>query len=115
MRKRIGFTMTIGVTTMLAASAIAKLAGVQKVVAQLNAAGFDHRNIVLIAIAEIGSALLFFIPRTRILGLLLVSAFLGGAIATHLQHGESVVAPAIPLAISWISTSLLRPQLLWER
>ena len=115
MRKRIGLTMTIVVAAMLVISSITKFAGVQKVVAQLNAAGFDHRKIFLIAIAEIGSALLFVIPRTRTLGLLLVSAFLGGAIATHLQHGESVAAPAIPLAVAWISTSLLRPQLLWER
>ena len=43
---------------------------------------------------EIVSAVLFLISFTRSLGLLLVSSFLGGAIATHLPHGQPIYQPA---------------------
>jgi hypothetical protein len=52
-------------------------------------------------VLEIGSAILFLIPLTRDIGLLLVSAYFGGAIATHMGHGEPVMQPAIILAIFW--------------
>ncbi len=68
---------------MLIGSAGAKFAHVPKVVTELVAMGFDGNKLMLIAILEILSALLFLIPVTRSFGLLLVSSFLGGAIATQ--------------------------------
>jgi len=39
--------------------------------------------------------LLFIFPRTGILGTLLLVAYMGGAIATHLEHGQSIVVPCV--------------------
>lgn len=44
----------------------------------------------LIALIQLASALLLVIPRTSSLGLLLVTAFWGGAISVHVAHGTKV-------------------------
>ncbi len=84
---------------MLIGSAGAKLAHVPKVAAELGAMGFDGNKLIFIAILEILSALLFLIPVTRSFGLLMVSAYMGGAIATHVGHDQPAIQPAFVLAI----------------
>jgi len=98
---------------ILAASAIAKFAQVPLVVAKLNGFGFEG-NIRLIAAGEITTAILFLVPATRWGGLLLVSSFMGGVIATHMQHGESYLAPSILLALSWLGAWLRHPEIAWS-
>ena len=104
--------MMSAVSFILAVSASVKLAHVPTVVAQLNAFGFDNHKVLLIAVGELAIAILFVVPRTRIIGLLLLSAFLGGAIATHFQHAESVLAPAAVLTIAWVASTMKNPELL---
>jgi hypothetical protein len=60
---------------------------------------------------EILSVLLFLIPRTGVLGLLLLSSYLGGAIATHLQHGQDILFPAVMESLIWIGAWLRFPKL----
>ena len=55
-----------------------------------------------LAIIEILSAILFLIPRTSVLGTLLLTAYMGGAIATHFTHGQPLMAPCVILAVVWI-------------
>jgi hypothetical protein len=57
--------------------------------------GLDAKTYTLIGIVEVVCILLFIIPRTGIIGTLLLSAYMGGAIATHLEHGVSIVAPCV--------------------
>ena len=94
----------------LLASASAKLAGARRLVAQLEGYGFVGR-VRLIGLGEAASALLFLVPLTRPLGLLLVSGLLGGAIATHMQHRLSYVAPSVFLAMVWLAVWLHSPGL----
>jgi DoxX-like family/Domain of unknown function (DUF4345) len=99
---------------ILLVSAAAKLARVPLVVQQLGAFGFTGPKLVVVAVLELVSSLLFLIPRTRSTGLLLVSAFLGGAIATHLQHDDPVVQPAFVLVLLWLGAWLRHPEMLWS-
>lgn len=99
---------------MLLGSAGAKLAHVPKVVSQLGAMGFDGNKLTFIALLEVVGALLFLIPLTRAAGLLLVSAFLGGAIATHLQHDQSITQPSFVLFLIWLGTWLRHRDMLWS-
>ena len=59
-------------------------------------------------------ALLLLVPPTRSVGLLLVSGLLGGAIATHMQHGQSYVGPAVLLVLVWLGAWLRHPETLWS-
>jgi hypothetical protein len=99
---------------VLIASAGAKFAHVPKVVNDLGAMGFEGTRLTLIAITELLSALLFLVPKTRSLGLLLVSSYMGGAIATHVQHGQSFLQPAFILSLIWLGVLLRHPQVLWS-
>ena len=94
---------------LLVGSSIAKFAGIPKVVEHLAILGFDGPRLTLIATLEILSAVLFLVPRTRVVGLLLASAYLGGAIATHIQHGQPPSQPAFVLALIWLGIWLRYP------
>ncbi|HET8889362.1 MAG TPA: DoxX family protein [Candidatus Angelobacter sp.] len=98
---------------VLVASAGSKFAQVPKVVSELGAMGFDGSRLMFIAVLEMFSAILFVVPFSRAAGLLMVSAYMGGAIATHIQHGQSPLQPAIILAILWVGTWLRHPEALW--
>lgn len=94
----------------LVGSGAVKILGVRKAVDGLEALGFTGR-VRLIGIGETVSALLFVFPQTRPIGLLLVSAHMGGAIATHMQHRLSYVAPAALLGLVWAAAWLSHPAL----
>jgi hypothetical protein len=74
--------------------------------------GFDGGKLVFIAVLEIISALLFAYQRTRTFGLLMVSAYLGGAIAAHVGHDQTGLQPATVLALIWLGTWLRNPEML---
>src|SRR2546427_355064 len=113
-RQRAGtFLIALGGLVLLA-SAAAKFARVPQVAAELGAFGFRGDKLTLIAIVEVLSALLFLIPRTRSAGLLLVSAFLGGAVATHLQHDQSALQPAVGLGVTWLGAWRRPPETPWS-
>lgn len=67
---------------------------------------------VIIALGEIGSALLFLLPRTNIYGTLLLSAYMGGAIILHMTGGLSIVMPSVVLILVWVVGFLRNPELL---
>ena len=50
--------------------------------------GFSASTLVPIGILEVFVAAMYAIPRTRILGAILVTGYLGGAIVTHLRVGQ---------------------------
>jgi hypothetical protein len=99
---------------ILVASAGAKLAHVPKVVELMGAMGVDGWRLTFVAFLEISSAILFLFPITRSLGLLLVSSYMGGAIATHLEHGQPFIQPGIFLALLWLGSWLRHPGILWS-
>ena len=100
----------------VAVSAMLKFAGVPAVVHQMAAEGFSGGKLTLVAALELPSALLFIYPRSRSLGLLLLSAFLGGAICTHVQMGDygKALGPAVFLSLAWVGIWLRHPQALWS-
>src|SRR5262245_1552512 len=63
----------------------------------------------LIGAGAILSALLLLIPRTSSLGILLTSSFWGGAICTHMAHGEPYLVQAGLLVLSWAGAYLRNP------
>ncbi len=100
---------------MLIGSAISKLAQIPKLVENFRAIGYEGSRLTFIAVLEAACAVLFMLPRTQSLGLLLVSAYLGGAIAVHVGYGQpQAVVPALLLAVIWFATWLRHPQILWS-
>jgi hypothetical protein len=69
-----------------------------------------RNHLELIGIGELVSTELFFIPLTISPGLLILSAYLGGAIATHMQNGEPHIIPALLLIVVWAAGYLRHPE-----
>ncbi len=57
--------------------------------------GYPESKIVLVAVLEIASALIYAFPRTAVLGAILMTGYLGGAVATHVRIGD----PGYPMAL----------------
>jgi hypothetical protein len=49
---------------------------------------------------------LYAIPRTKVLGAVLLTGYLGGAIATHVRIGEPFVAPLVLGVLAWLGLYL---------
>ena len=92
-------------------SASGKLMGSEEGVTQAASLGLDVSTMKMIGVVELISIILFIIPRTGVLGTLLLAAYMGGAIATHLEHGQSIVAPCVIQAFVWIVAVFRFPEL----
>jgi hypothetical protein len=98
-------------TALFIASAIAKLAGAAPAAEAFRKWGLED-HLLLIGVGELVSALLFAIPRTHSLGVLLLSGYMGGAIVTHMQHGEGYIPQSVILVLIWVTGFLRHPELL---
>lgn len=105
-----GWILSGLIAAALIASAGMKLSQAAPVVEKFTEWGLkDH--VILIGVGELVCALLFLLPRTGVLGTLLLSGYFGGAIATHLQHGEAILGPAAFLVALWVAAALRMPEL----
>src|SRR5262249_37279948 len=82
--KNLGTRIIIACSLLLVASSMVKFWHPGAVLTYLGSMGFEDADVYLIAIIELATALLLLAPRTRALGLLMASAYLGGAVAAHL-------------------------------
>lgn len=115
-RRIAGTSLIILSGSAVSLSAIVKFLGVPAVVQKMAIAGFSGRKLLLVASLEIVSATLFLYRRTRPFGLLFLSAFLGGAVCSHVQMGQYADAggPRMILALAWLGTWIRHPQSLWD-
>ena len=74
--------------------------------------GYPPGTLLPIGVLEIACALLYAFPRTSALGAVLVTGYLGGAVATHVRLSESTwIAPAVLGALAWLGLFLRDPRL----
>jgi hypothetical protein len=89
-------------------SAGTKLLGLPAAVEGMGKAGLGDK-ILLIGAGELITAILLAVPRTASLGVLLASSFWGGAIVTHMSHGEPYVVQSVLLVLTWLGAYLRLP------
>lgn len=63
--------------------------------------GYPERLILVIGILELTCAVIYAIPRTAVLGAILLTAFMGGATATNVRIGEPFITPVIVGVLAW--------------
>lgn len=109
---RIGWTLTILLTLLFLMSAGFKLAQpepMKKDFVEKN--GFPANTLVPIGVAEAVCVVLFLIPRTSVLGAILLTGYMGGAICAHVRLGEPFIAQAVIGALPWLALWLREPRL----
>ena len=72
-------------------------------VAEFTRIGWPESALPLLAFLQLGSLLLYIIPRTAVLGAVLLTGYLGGAVATYVRMGEPypVLVPLSTSMIAW--------------
>lgn len=100
-------TLVAGLVTavpalMIAASGIMKLLGSPEVKATLETVGAADLRVPL-GLMELLFAALFVYPRTLKLGLLLLTSYFAGAIATDLTHAHTPGPAILILTLVWIA------------
>jgi hypothetical protein len=86
---------------LLAFSAVAKLMKPASVVDGFVRLGYPESLILRIAVLELVCAVVYVIPRTSIVGAILLTGYLGGAIATHVRVGEPFFGPVVAGVLVW--------------
>ncbi len=86
------------ITVALSATASIKIAHVPTMVEGLTRAGIPESAVVPIAILELACLMLYLIPRTMVLGAVLLTGYFGGAMVVHIIGGKSVL-PLIMLGV----------------
>jgi hypothetical protein len=110
-RKIAGWILAGILGTIFIMSASMKFLGGEKIAEGLTKYGLDGK-VLLIGSGELISVILYLISRTSSLGVLLLSAYMGGAIATHMEHGEMYLVQSVILLVIWISHWLRNPEML---
>lgn len=80
------------------------------------AKGFEHLGWKIqlapsLGVLELVCTVLYAIPRTSVLGAILLTAYLGGATATHIRVGDPFVSTIIVGVVLWGGLFLRNPRL----
>lgn len=98
---------------MMLLSAVMKLVRQpQAAQAFVNQFGYSDSSLVPIGVVELACAVVYLIPRTAVLGAVLVTTYFGGAVATHVRIGDpSFVGPIVLGILAWVGLYLREPRL----
>ncbi len=74
-------------------------------------AGYAESLVVPLGIVELVCTILYAIPQTSIFGAILLTAYFGGATATHVRLGQPFYFPIVFGVLVWIAMYLREPRL----
>ncbi len=97
----IGLVLSAIPAFMLLMSAAFKFLQPQQFKDGLVQMGWTADTMFYVGIVEVICAVLYIIPRTSILGAILVTGYLGGATATHVRIGDPFFIPVLLGIIAW--------------
>jgi len=86
---------------MLLFSAVMKFTNAPALAEGFAHLGYDTRLALGLGILELTCTLIYVVPRTSVLGAILLTGYLGGATATHLRVGDPFYLPVILGVFVW--------------
>jgi uncharacterized membrane protein YphA (DoxX/SURF4 family) len=106
-----GWVITILPALSLIMSAVFKFMKPPEVLEGFTHLGWPDTLALALGIIELTCTILYLIPTTAVLGAILLTGYLGGAIATHVRIEEGFVAPVIIGILIWLGIYLREPRL----
>ena len=74
--------------------------------------GYSPSILRPIGLLELVCPILYLIPRTAVFGAILLTAYMGGAVATHARIGDPMwVVPVVVGIVAWVALLLRQPRL----
>ena len=109
---RVGWVLTGLVGLFLLVDGGARVAGFAPYVEGLTRFGYDPSLATAIGLSLLVSTILMLIPRTAVLGCILVTGYLGGATATQVRALDPwFLFPVVLGVIAWLGLYLREPRL----
>jgi hypothetical protein len=73
--------------------------------------GYSEDLMFPIGVVEVACVVVYLLPQTAVLGAVLLTGYLGGAIATHVRVHDNFVIPAMVGIFVWLALYLRDPRL----
>ena len=112
---RTGVALTVLPVLFLIFDSVIKFTGLPIVSESMAQLGYPAGSAITIGTIEIVCLVLYLIPRTSVLGVVLLTGYLGGAIATHVRVGNPlfshVLFPTYIAAFLWAGLFLREQRL----
>jgi DoxX-like protein len=86
---------------LLLFSASLKITSSPLMVDGLGKAGFSPGLVTAIGVLELACLAIYLVPPTAVLGALLLTGYLGGAVVTHLRVGQPLAMPVVIGVLVW--------------
>lgn len=92
-------------------SAVMKLVGGADLKEGIAHLGLPESMVVPLAILEMACTVVYLIPATSVLGAILLTGYIGGAICTHWRVGDPFFLQVVVGALVWLGIYLREPRL----
>ena len=96
---------------ILLASGVMKVLKPAKMVEGFVQSGWPESVLVPLGIVELTCTVIYLIPRTSVLGAILLTGYLGGATAASVRSGQSFIFPVIVGILVWGGLFLRDPRI----
>lgn len=96
-----GYVMSALPALLLIFSGMMKLVKPSSVIEGFVRLGYDDSLALGIGVVELLCTIVYLIPRTSVLGAILLTGYLGGATATHVRVGEPFYASVVLGVLVW--------------
>ena len=103
---RVGWVLSVLPAAMLLFSGIGKLIGGASLEEGFAHLGWPVNLALALAVVEIGCTVVYLVPRTAVLGAILLTGYMGGAMATHVRIGEPFVIQFLLGVVLWLGIFL---------
>lgn len=107
-----GRVLTGLVVGFLVFDGVVKLVPIEAVLEACRRLGYPVEMARHLGVVLVSCTALFVIPRTQVLGALLLTAYLGGATATHVRIGDPFWFPIVMGVMLWAGLCLREPRAL---
>jgi hypothetical protein len=102
-----GWVLTVIPVLMMGVGGVAMLVNPAPMLEGLTKMGYPEYVARPLAAVEVACALLYLFPRTAVLGAILLTGYLGGAVATHVRVGDPMFPiPVVFGAVVWLALFL---------
>jgi hypothetical protein len=112
---RFAYVLTTLAALFLMLDTVMKLLRLAPAVEGTTALGYPVHTVVLIGAIELVCLALYLVPRTAVLGAVVMTGYLGGAVATHVRIGSPLLShtlfPIYVAAMLWAGLYLREPRL----
>jgi hypothetical protein len=96
---------------LLSFSAVVKIMRPAGVLEEFDRLQVPSRLAIAVGILELACAIIYAIPQTAVLGAILLTGYLGGAVLTHFRISDPFWSPILIGVLAWLGLYLRDPQL----